>query len=244
MISDERAPIIKDYPTIQENIYATLKKQICLLERVPGAIMSATDIAKSMSLLMQRTISRTPVREAFIQLGKEGLVELRPKFGTIVTKIDRDRALEERYIRYTLENDNLNDFLKNVTEADFIVFEEIINKQKKANEEGKNLDYIELDNLFHHKQFYISGHVLCLDIITTYNSHYDRFRNLTTWDRNNVNRSIKQHEELILAFRKKDLFTAQELLKTHLGKLINEEKELYLKYPEYFLNDRVGGRRV
>ena len=237
MISDQRAPVIKDYPTLQENIYATLKGQICLLERVPGTIMSATDIAQSMALLMQRTVSRTPVREAFIQLAKEGLVELRPQFGTVVTKINRKRALEERYVRYTLEHDKLKDFMDKVNEADYEEFEEIIRKQKIANEDGKNLEYIELDNLFHHKQFYISGHVLCLDIISTYNSHYDRLRNLTTWDKGNVSESIAQHEELIKAFRKKDLTGAQEILKIHLGKLIDEEKELYFKYPEYFLSE-------
>jgi len=53
MMNGQRAPVVKDRHTMQENIYATLRGQICWLERAPGSIMSASEIAASMTILME-----------------------------------------------------------------------------------------------------------------------------------------------------------------------------------------------
>ncbi|MCD8370015.1 MAG: GntR family transcriptional regulator [Clostridiales bacterium] len=238
MTTGERAPIVTDRQTIQDNIYATLRGQICLLELTPGIIMSSNEVAESMSLLMHRSVSRTPVREAFIRLAKEGLVSMLPQHGTVVTRIDPQRAMEEQLLRYTLETANLEDFQSNASTADYDGLRGVIEEQTNAIEAGHTIEYIRLDNEFHHRQFRISGHTLYLDIITTFNSHYDRIRNLTTWDYANVKNSIRQHQEILCHLEQGELEQAQNLLKDHLTKLENEKQSLFEHYPDYFTVQR------
>lgn len=234
MIVRQRACVVTDLPTIQENIYATLRNKICFLEYVPGSIMSANEIAASMAVLMQKSVSRTPVREAFIRLAKEGLVFTLPQHGTVVTKIKPERAREERYLRYVLEKEALSYIPENAEKEDYRELYDIIAKQEKAMEEGNNIQFIELDNEFHHKQYKIAGCELFLDVVTTFNSHYDRMRNLTAWDKDNVKNSIQQHKDLLYYLEKKEIDKAQMILKKHLSKLIDEEKTLLEIYPDYF----------
>lgn len=234
MVGGQRARVILDCPTIQDNIYATLRNEICMLELAPGAIMSANEIALSMTLLMHRSVSRTPVREAFIRLAKEGLVLTLPQHGTIVTKINPKRAREERNLRYTLEKEILEDLHRNIRAEDYKELYEIVEKQEKAIGSGNRIQYIELDNDFHHKQYKISGHPLYLDIVMTFNSHYERLRNLTTWDVGNVRNSICQHRELLRCLERGALGQVKEVLKNHLCKLDEEEGALLSTYPDYF----------
>lgn len=234
MMNGQRAPVVKDRHIMQENIYATLRGQICWLERAPGSIMSASEIAASMTILMERTVSRTPVREAFLQLEKEGLVSMMPQYGTVVTKIDRERAKEERQLRYLLEPENINSVVERATEDDYRQLRELIEQQEKMIEQYLNLQYFALDDKFHHDQFLIGGHPLFLEILKTRNSHYDRMRTMTTWDINNVKNSIRQHVELVNALEKKKAEEAKQILQDHLCKLIDEEGDLFRQYPEYF----------
>ena len=53
--------------TVQNAVYQELKKGIMTLRLVPGTEMSTQEIATKLQ------VSRTPVREAFIQLQKEGI---------------------------------------------------------------------------------------------------------------------------------------------------------------------------
>ena len=58
--------------SVQEMVYRTLRDKIVSMELKPGTIISTQEIADSMS------VSRTPVREAFIRLQREELLDVAP----------------------------------------------------------------------------------------------------------------------------------------------------------------------
>ncbi|MBQ8624941.1 MAG: GntR family transcriptional regulator, partial [Agathobacter sp.] len=55
-----------------DGVYAELKEQILHLELPPGSSISEIETAEKYN------ISRTPVRDAFKRLEREGLLEIRP----------------------------------------------------------------------------------------------------------------------------------------------------------------------
>ena len=63
-------------------VYKDLKEQILHLELPPGSAISEIDTAATFH------VSRTPVRDAFKMLEREGLLEVRPHIGTFVSLID------------------------------------------------------------------------------------------------------------------------------------------------------------
>ena len=74
-----------------------LMDNIIRLELAPGSAVSENELSVLMNL------SRTPVREALIELSKLELVEILPKRGSYITRIDYDLIEESRFMRLTLE---------------------------------------------------------------------------------------------------------------------------------------------
>ena len=63
---------MKRSDSVQEQVYLQLRDEIIHMERLPGTTMSVYDVSDQMG------VSRTPVREAFIRLAAESLVEITP----------------------------------------------------------------------------------------------------------------------------------------------------------------------
>ena len=63
----------------------------------PGSIVSENEISAALNL------SRTPIREALIELSRSKLVEILPQKGSYVTRIDLDLAEESRFLRCVVE---------------------------------------------------------------------------------------------------------------------------------------------
>ena len=65
----------------------------------PGNRISETEIAKTYD------ISRQPVREAFIKLQEQGLLQVLPQRGTIISRIAYQAVLDARFLREAIEAD-------------------------------------------------------------------------------------------------------------------------------------------
>ena len=85
--------------TVGPQVYEILKQRIVYGELVPGRRISEVEISQDLM------VSRQPVREAFLKLRDEGLVEIRPQRGTVVTKISVNAVNDARFIREAIEAD-------------------------------------------------------------------------------------------------------------------------------------------
>ena len=71
-----------------QHAHGQLREKILHLELAPGATLDEVAFARLLG------VSRTPVRQAFIQLRAEGLVDLLPNRGARVTPVDLPRVRE------------------------------------------------------------------------------------------------------------------------------------------------------
>ena len=92
-------------------VYSNLKGKIMNGEIAPGTKLSEQEISEKLG------ISRTPVREAFLQLAQEYLVGIYPQRGTIVTKIDLQLVEEGRFVREHIEKAIVVEACKKVNSA-------------------------------------------------------------------------------------------------------------------------------
>src|SRR3954462_6634181 len=74
-----------------------LRNMIIHNDWAPGARLSEAEVAKAFG------VSRQPVREAFIKLAEEGLLEIRPQRGTFVRKISKTAVMDARFVREAIE---------------------------------------------------------------------------------------------------------------------------------------------
>jgi DNA-binding GntR family transcriptional regulator len=82
---------------IVDQLRERIEEQITTGELLPGSILDEA------TLVAAHGVSPTPVREALIQLAAEGLVEMRPRRGAVVTHIGPMRLIEMFEVMAELE---------------------------------------------------------------------------------------------------------------------------------------------
>jgi DNA-binding GntR family transcriptional regulator len=216
--------------SVQDSVYTALRKSIINLNLLPGTAISEKEIS------LRYEVSRTPVREAFIRLSKEGLVEVIPQKETLVSHIDYARAEQEFFLRENLERAVLEPFIARSGPEDFAKLEAFIEKQTQAFNGNDYINFIIYDNGFHQVFFDTAGQELSWQVLESMGGHYYRIRMLSLWI-NGIPRSIiSQHKALFTAFKKKDLARAKTLLDEHLHQLPTEIKIFEEKYPQFFVS--------
>jgi DNA-binding GntR family transcriptional regulator len=214
--------------SVQESVFRYLRKNILELTLLPGTIMSANEVSNMMQ------VSRTPVREAFIRLEREGLVNVIPQKETTVSPIDLERSWQEQFLRESLEIAALTPFIEKCLPEDIRVMRHYIELQKKKVYQGDYISTIEIDDSFHQMIFLVAKQPLSWGIIESMSGHYRRCRILAMQtDEIGINATF-QHEDLVKELESGDLEAAQVIMRTHLRRLFDEKKILLEKYPGYF----------
>lgn len=210
----------------QQAVYSSLRTSILSLNLVPGTVISENDIS------LRFKVSRTPVREAFIALSKEGLITVVPQKGSMVSRIDFTRVEQELFLRENLEPAALKLFMKNQTRSQLVELEKNIELQTEAAEKRKFERFYRYDNLFH--QVFFGNQTVAWEVVENMCGHYNRIRLLTIWVQDIVNDIVKEHKQLYQAVKRKDTVKALTLLESHLHKLNTEEALLKRLFPDFF----------
>ena len=217
--------------SVQNIVYSTLRNSIINLNLAPGTAISETEISQKFQ------VSRTPVREAFIHLSKEGLVEVIPQKETLVSLIDPARVEQEFFLRESLETAALELFLRNNGNRYFSEMEELIASQSKALKSKSYIDFINDDDSFHQVIFKAAGQYLSWEVLASMSGHYHRIRMLTIWMAGIADEKVSEHKKILNALKKGDPKEAKKMLYSHLHNLEAEEKVVKKEFPGYFVSE-------
>ena len=216
----------------QHLVYNSLRTSILGLNLVPGAVISEKDIS------LRFNVSRTPVREAFIALSKEGLVTVVPQKGSMVSRIDFSRIEQELFLRESLEMAAFKLFLENCAPSHLAELEKCIEMQAEAAKARKYEQFLQYDNEFH--RVFFNGQNVAWEALENMCGHYHRIRLLSIWLQDIVKDIIEEHKQLFQAVKQKESFIALALLNVHLHKLNAEEALLKRLFPDYFADSSEG----
>jgi len=229
-----------DVRTMQRNetgsrrqyVYNYLYQNIIGLSLQPGSALSENEIAK------QLNVSRTPVREAMIQLAKQDLVEIVPQIGSFVSLINPALVEESRSMRETLEIANIKEAAEKITAGTLLELETSIKNQKMIINEGNYREFLTYDDAFHEIIFKCLGKERTWQAIDQMNSQFKRVRilRLLTTPTTDWVEIMIEHEGLYLALKDCDACLAQKLMKEHLTKAIIHLDDLKAKHPNFFKN--------
>ena len=216
--------------TVQEAVYEELKKGIMTLKLEPGCEISTQEIAKKLN------VSRTPVREAFIRLQREGLVESIPQRGTVVSRIDLKRVEQESFIRECLELAVVKPFLEKCTPEHFAMLHQFLEEQRQFCREKNFAEFVHSDNHMHKLFFTVAGQELAWDTISNVTGHYYRIRILTVQNEKTIQGTLRQHEEIVRLMEEGRSKDAREEMSVHVKKLNYEKMELVQQNADYFVS--------
>ena len=214
--------------SIQTLVYEELKRNIMSMKLEPGQTMSTQEIATKLN------VSRTPVREAFLRLQSEGLVEMIPQRETMVSKISLKRVEQEKFIRECLEMGVIRKFMdKSGCEVEENMAE-LIQLQKKCGEEKDFVGFLEADDQFHKVLFDVTGQEMAWETIASRNGHYNRLRILYVQRDTAMQESIEQHHKIATLLESGSREEAARALSSHVRRLDIDETGLIAQYPDYF----------
>jgi Transcriptional regulators len=216
--------------TSGEHIYQSLRASILALEILPGQELKTEEWTERFR------VSRSPVRDAFMRLNKDGLVDVFPQRGTRVSLIDLRRVREERFLRKSLEDHAIVAFLQKDCEDALKKMQGILKEQKHTEKSGDLPAFLRLDDAFHGQLFSAIEMDFCFDLIRERCVHYRRIRILTFKDPNVIPHIIAEHEALLNALKDRNVDLAASIDRRHLSKLKQEQEQLLKQFPDYFLN--------
>ncbi|MGO4425243.1 GntR family transcriptional regulator, partial [Streptomyces sp. MCAF7] len=151
--------------TSRRAIYLKLRHMVLTLELAPGAALSENELATSLG------VSRTPVRESLIMLAQEGLVQVFPKIGSFVSRVDPAQVADAQFLREAVELASLDDLPPRLDPA---VVEELRDNLKRQQRADLGLEeFFELDEAFHQGLMRLSGHGNVWSTVAAAKGHLD-----------------------------------------------------------------------
>ena len=204
-----------------------LKGNIISLELKPGTAISENELAAEIG------ISRTPVREAIIELAKAYLIEIYPQRGSFVSLIDPKMVEEARFLRRVMDTAVIEEVCETCDEEGIRLLEENVELQEFYLSKGTPEKIFDLDNKFHRDIYVVAKKDNIYDIHSTLMIHFDRVRNLSVVTVKNYG-IVGEHRAMVEAIKAKDKEEASRLVAKHLDHYHVDEKEIKSRRPEFF----------
>ncbi len=213
--------------TAREYALRILKNNIISLELKPGGSISENELAKELG------ISRTPIREAIIDLHNAHIVEIFPQKGSYISLIDSNLVEESRFLREVLDIAVIRLACQIATAEDIAKLEENVKLQEFYLSNYDSNKIMELDNEFHKMIFTMTKKDSIYAMKNTIMIHFDRVRVLSLVCVKDT-KIVMDHKMMLEAIKNKDEDAAVELVKKHLSRYHIQEEELREQYSEYF----------
>lgn len=213
--------------TGREYALRMLKDNIIHLDLIPGSMLSENELSAEMHL------SRTPVREALIELSKVKIVEIYPQKGSAVALIDYNLVEEARFMRNVLECAVVELACKMAGKEAVMELKENVKLQEFYLENRSPEKLLKLDDEFHRLLFHITGKNQVYQLMDSITIHFDRIRSMSLIAVKDL-KTISDHQAIVEAIAAKDEAMAKELMEKHLSRYKIDEEALRKEYPGYF----------
>lgn len=213
--------------TGREYALRTIKENIISLDLEPGSKVSEKELSLELNL------SRTPVREALLELSKVKIVEILPQKGSFVAMIDYSMVEEARFIRDTLECAVVELDCRMATESDLRMLAENLKLQGFYLENHMIPQLLTADNAFHYALFSIANKPQAYTLMTNISIHFDRVRNMSLSTVIDI-KIVSDHRAIFEDIAHKDPEAAKRDMEKHLSRFRFDAKAIRAKYPSYF----------
>lgn len=208
-------------------LFRLLRRRIIRGDLAPGVRLSEVDIANRYGT------SRQPVREAFIKLGEESLIEVRPQRGSFVSRIDLTAVLAAQFVREAVEADIVRKVALQADKTILRDLDEILAAQREATTDPNPQPFMELDEDFHRRLAEIAGQGGSWDVLQPLKTQMDRVRHLSAqqFPRRIL---VQQHKQIVAAIRARDGAAAEQNMRLHLRQILEDVPTVAAALPHYF----------
>ena len=207
--SQEPSPIIRR--SLHEEAADRLRDLI-----VQGSLVAGARLNERL-LTAQLGVSRTPLREAFKVLATEGLVELLPNRGAIVSQLDPLRLSETLAVMGALDALAGELACANATDAQINEIRALHYEMLAYHARGDLAGYFKFNQAIHLKIVKYSGNAVLFNTYRQMNGNVRRARYMANLSKDRWDAAVREHDEILAALSARDIKRIKALLSDHLA---------------------------
>lgn len=196
--------------TRAEKLREAIEERIATGEFPPGMHLDETELAQRFG------VSRTPLREALIQLSSTGIIALRPRRGAVVEEVTPQRLLEMFEVMAELEAMCGRLAARRMSDADHAALL-LAHQQCEAAVRSADSDAYYHQNELFHLAIYAGSHSgFLIEQTTAMHRRLRPYRRLQLRVRNRVANSFNEHGGIVDALAAGNAELASERLRAHI----------------------------
>lgn len=162
-------------------------------------------------------ISRTPLREAIKLLASEGLVELLPNRGAIVSRLDPAQLAETLEVMGALESFAGELACRRASNARIAEIRVLHEKMLARHARGDLAGYFRYNQAIHMEIVEASGNAKLAAMYRQMNGNVRRARYMANLSKERWDAAVREHEAIIAALEARDAIRLKQLLQDHLA---------------------------
>ena len=202
--------LLKEHLSLSDRIFEIIEEAILSGSIGPGERIIETELAKNLGT------SKSPVREALKKLEGEGVVDLLPRKGFIVKKIDRKSVEEFCEVMFIVEPPVAILSLKRRDRTICKKLDKILKDMKRSLSQKEYRLYLTLNRNFHGLFYELTENELITKIFRILYNQTDIFRSTFLYTGERLLRSMEEHLAIADAYQKGDQKVLEKAVRNHL----------------------------
>jgi DNA-binding GntR family transcriptional regulator len=162
-------------------------------------------------------ISRTPLREAIKLLASEGMVELLPNRGAIVSRLDPAALAQTLEVMGALESFAGELACRRASNARIADIRALHEKMLARHARGDLTGYFRYNQAIHMEIVEASGNAKLATLYRQMNGNVRRARYMANLSKERWDAAVREHESIIAALEARDAIQLKHLLQDHLA---------------------------
>ena len=220
-------PERKERESAKEYVVRVLVDNIVNTGLEPGEKLIEQELCEKLG------VSRTPFREAELELAQRKLIDIRPKIGTYVAYIDAELVVEVRHLRSVLEAEIAGMACRLLSAQDIDrLWENIALWQLYIKRKQEDKIFL-LDKQFHSMLYHLCGRRHWYELVESIAPHFDRTTILSFRCRP-AQMILQDHENLIRAVEARDEAHARMIADQHMNRYTENIAAIRAAFPKYF----------
>ncbi|MEU9243621.1 GntR family transcriptional regulator [Streptomyces sp. NPDC048385] len=198
-------------PNFRERVVDVLRAALIAGELRPGEVYSAPGLAPRLG------VSATPVREAMLELVKEGMVEIVPNKGFRVTAVSEKQLDDYTHVRSLIEIPTTVALTATADPGDLEALRPLALEIVTSAVKGDLIAYVEADLAFHLGLLGLAGNDHLVEVVRDLRRRSRLYGLTALVSAGRLKASAEEHLELLEALLARDERAVREVMTRHLG---------------------------
>lgn len=198
------------HSSLKDNVYAYIAG------RIDSGELSAGDRVSEQAICDAMGVSRTPVREALIQLASDGYLDNLPRRGFRVRGFDRENALEVFEIMGPLDGQAAYLACPGLNDDTIAQMRFLVGSMDLAIESRLMLKYDDLQREFHYTYYHLCGNQRLIELLRQLERCFIK-RDYSTVDREEAYRLLRkandEHRRILELFEARDAAAVRDYIR-------------------------------